>query len=183
MRGIERRIEEGLGPVVDSVASLFVSRWDVAVADEAPAELKNRLGVAVGRDSYRAYRETLASDRWQRLAEAGARPQRLLFASTGTKDPEASDVLYIEQLAAPLTVNTMPDSTLEAFADHGHVGDPIPEDGGDAAEVLASFEQAGIDTAALATRLQEEGKDAFVKSWQDMLGSIEAERRRLTTAG
>ena len=126
MRGVERRIEAGLDPAVPSVASIFVSRWDVAVADEVPQELRNRLGIAVATHAYRAYRELLDSERWQRLANEGARPQRLLFASTGTKDPDASDVLYVEALAAPFTINTMPDKTLLAFADHGEVGDPLP---------------------------------------------------------
>lgn len=183
MRGIERRIREHLDPAVPSVASLFISRWDVAVSDEAPDELRNRLGIAVGKRTYRAYRELLESDRWERLANDGARPQRLLFASTGTKDPNASDVLYIEAFAAPNTINTMPDKTLLAFADHGTVGDPIPADGGDADEVLAAFQSAGIDTDELAARLQREGADAFDKSWHDLLESIESESRRLAATG
>lgn len=180
MRGIERRIEAGLDPGVPSVASLFVSRWDVAVAGEAPEELRNRLGVAIGYRTYRAYQEVLASDRMHRLLNEGARPQRLLWASTGTKDPEASDVLYIEALASPFTINTMPENTLQAFADHGRVGELVPRDGGDAEEVLASFRGAGVDTDALAARLQEEGKASFVKSWNDLLSSIES-KRQLTT--
>jgi transaldolase len=183
MRGIERRIEEGLDPNVASVASLFISRWDVAVADEVSDELRNRLGIAVGKRTYRAYRELLDSDRSQKLADDGARPQRLLFASTGTKDPNASDVLYIEAFAAPDTINTMPDKTLVAFADHGHIGDPIPADGGDADEVLAAFQSAGIDTDELAARLQREGAEAFNKSWNDLLESIESESRRLAATG
>jgi transaldolase len=179
MRGIERRIEDGLDPVVPSVASLFISRWDVAIADEAPPELKNKLGIAVGKRTYRAYREVLDSQRWLRLANEGARPQRLLWASTGTKDPEASDTLYIEGFASPFTVNTMPDKTLEAFADHGKIGELLPADGGDAEEMLRRFNEAGIDTDALAARLQKEGAEAFVKSWQDLLGSIRSERERL----
>lgn len=175
MRGIERRIEAGLDPRVESVASLFISRWDVAVHEEVPDELVNRLGVAVGGRAYRAYRELLDSPRMQRLMNEGARPQRLLWASTGTKDPEASDTLYIEAFASPLTVNTMPEPTLLAFADHGEVGDLFPPDGGNAEAVLKEFADAGIDVAALAARLQEEGKDAFVKSWQDLLGSIESQ--------
>ena len=154
MRGIERRIKENLDPFVPSVASLFISRWDVAVADEVSDELRNRLGIAVGKRTYRAYRELLDSDEWQHLEDNGARPQRLLFASTGTKDPNASDVLYVEAFAAPNTINTMPDKTLLAFADHGEVGDPIPADGGDADEVLGAFQSAGIDTDELAARLQ-----------------------------
>jgi transaldolase len=183
MKGIERRISEDLDPFVPSVASLFISRWDVAVADEVSDELRNRLGIAVGKRTYRAYRELLDSDRWQRLEDNGARPQRLLFASTGTKDPNASDVLYIEAFAAPNTVNTMPDKTLLAFADHGEVGEPIPADGGDADEVLGAFQSAGVDTDELAARLQREGAEAFVKSWKDLLESIESESRRLAATG
>jgi transaldolase len=183
MRGVERRIQEDLDPAVPSVASLFISRWDVAVADEVPDELRNRLGIAVGKRTYRAYRELLDSDRWQKLTDDGARPQRLLFASTGTKDPDASDVLYIEAFAAPKTINTMPDKTLLAFADHGEVGDPIPPDGGDADEVLAAFQSAGFDTDELAARLQREGAEAFNKSWNDLLESIESESRRLAATG
>jgi transaldolase len=175
MKGIERRIEAGLDPNVASVASLFISRWDVAVSDEVPAELRNRLGVAVGGRAYRAYHELLDSDRWQRLLNEGARAQRLLWASTGTKDPDASDVLYIEAFASPFTVNTMPEPTLLAFADHGEVGEPLPADGGDAEDVLAKFGEAGIDVDALATRLQDEGAEAFVKSWSELLKSIESQ--------
>ena len=175
MRGVERRVEAGLDPNVASVASLFVSRWDVAVSGEIPEELRNRLGVAVGHHCFRAYHELLDSERWQRLLNEGARPQRLLWASTGTKDPDASDTLYIEGLASPLTVNTMPEPTLLAFADHGVVGDLVPADGGDADELLARFEAAGIGIDALAARLQEEGKESFVKSWQDLLATIESQ--------
>jgi transaldolase len=172
MRGIERRIEAGLDPSVPSVASLFISRWDVAVADEAPDELRNRLGIAVGKRAYRAYRELLDSERFQRLANEGARPQRLLWASTGTKDPDAPDTLYIEALAAPFTVNTMPEKTLLAVADHGELGEPLPADGGDAEETLAAFAQAGIDVDALASRLQEEGAETFVGSWRELLDTV-----------
>jgi transaldolase len=179
MRGIERRIEAGLDPAVPSVASVFLSRWDVAVADEVPAQLRNRLGIAIGKRVYRAYRELLDSERWQRLANEGARPQRLLFASTGTKDPDASDVLYIEALAAAHTVNTMPEKTLLAFADHGEVDSPLAADGGDADDVLAEFEASGVDLAGLAARLQSEGADAFVASWKEMLDSVSAKRDRL----
>lgn len=179
MRGLERRIEAGLEPSVPSVASIFLSRWDVAVAGEVPGELRNRLGIAIGMRGYRAYRELLGSQRWLRLAEAGARPQRLLFASTGTKDPDASDVLYVEALAAPDTINTMPEPTLHAFADHGTVGEPLPPDGGDAERVLAEFTAAGVDLEELAARLQEEGKQSFDDSWKEMLSTIESERRRL----
>jgi transaldolase len=164
---------------VPSVASIFLSRWDVAVADQVPAELKNRLGIAVGKRTYRAYRELLDSDRWQGLANEGARPQRLLFASTGTKDPEASDTLYIEALAAPDTINTMPEQTLLAVTDHGKVGDPIPADGGDASKTMAEFAEAGVDTDELAARLQEEGKKAFTDSWRDLLETIRSESARL----
>jgi transaldolase len=176
MRGIERRIEAGLDPAVASVASIFISRWDVAVADEAPDELRNQLGIAIGGRAYRAYRELLDSNRWLRLMNEGARPQRLLWASTGTKDPDASDTLYIEAFASPFTVNTMPEPTLKAFADHGEVGDLMDPDGGNCEQVLAQFEQAGIDVAALAARLQEEGKDSFAKSWDELLKSISSQR-------
>lgn len=175
MKGIERRIAAGLDPDVASVASIFMSRWDVAVADEVPEELRNRLGLAVGFHAYRAYRELLDSQRMQRLMNEGARPQRLLWASTGTKDPEASDVLYIEGFASPFTVNTMPEPTLKAFADHGEVGELVPRDGGDCDKVLARFESAGIDVKALAARLQEEGAEAFVKSWSELLKTISAQ--------
>jgi transaldolase len=175
MRGIERRIEAGLDPNVASVASLFISRWDVAVAEDVPDQLVNRLGIAIGGRAYRAYRELLQSDRMLRLMNEGARPQRLLWASTGTKDPDASDVLYIEAFAAPFTVNTMPEPTLKAFAEHGDVQELFPADGGNAEQVLAEFVEAGIDVAALASRLQEEGKDAFNKSWAELLKSIESQ--------
>ena len=173
MRGLERRIEAGLDPNVASVASLFISRWDVAVAEEVPDELVNRLGIAVGGRAFRAYNELLQSDRMRRLMNEGARPQRLLWASTGTKDPDASDTLYIEAFASPFTVNTMPEPTLHAFADHGQVTDLFPTDGGNAEQVLAEFAEAGIDVAALATRLQVEGKESFNKSWEELLKSIE----------
>ena len=180
MKGIERRIADGLDPDVRSVASIFMSRWDVAVAkDGVPEELHNRVGIAIGKKAYAAYVELLASERMQKLESEGARPQRLLWASTGTKDPKASDTLYIEAFASPNTVNTMPEDTLLAFADHGEVGDPLPEDGGDADQVLAEFERAGVDVAALADRLQKEGADTFVKSWDDLIGSISSEAERL----
>ena len=175
LKGIERRVEAGLDPEIASVASIFMSRWDVAVADEVPDELRDRLGLAVGFRAYAAYRELLDSARMQRLMNQGARPQRLLWASTGTKDPDASDTLYIEGFAAPFTVNTMPEPTLKAFADHGEVGEPVPADGGDCEDVLGRFEAAGIDVAALAARLQEEGKVAFVESWEELLKSISAQ--------
>ena len=172
MRGIERRVAEGKSPNVDSVASIFVSRWDVAVADKVPAELKDRLGIAIGQRTYKAYCELRESPRWKKIITAGAHPQRLLWASTGTKDPKASDTLYIEALAAPDTINTIPDKTLLAFADHGKLHGVMQKDGGDCEKVIAQFNAAGIDAAALAGRLQREGADAFVKSWNDLLKRI-----------
>ena len=172
MRGIERRIGSGRNPRVCSVASLFVSRWDVAVKDKVPADLKNRLGIAIAQRTYKAYREVLNSPRWKKLAAAGALPQRMLWASTGTKDKSASDTLYIEALAAPDTINTIPDKTLAAFADHGHVGEPMREDGNDAEQVIAKFREVGIDDAALAKQLQREGKESFDKSWSELLKRI-----------
>jgi transaldolase len=182
MRGLERRIEAGLNPEVPSVASLFISRWDKAVIDDVPDELRDRLGIAVAKRTYRAYRELLDSPRFQRLANEGARPQRLLWASTGTKDPEASDVLYVEALAAPFTINTMPEKTLMAFADHGKVRDPLPVDGGNAEEALKQFNDAGFDTDALAARLQEEGKETFDESWKDLLDTIASEGEKLVAS-
>ncbi len=172
LRGIERRIAAGLRPDVESVASLFISRWDVAVADKVPAELVNKLGIAIGQRTYKAYYDLIASPRYHRVCNAGARPQRLLMASTGTKDPKAPDILYIKGLAAPLTINTMPEGTLKAFAEHGDVGATLPADGGDCEQVLAQFGRAGIDIDALATRLQQEGAAAFVKSWNELLAVI-----------
>jgi transaldolase len=183
MRGVERRTEAGLDSAVPSVASIFVSRWDVAIADQVPPELRNRLGIAVGKQAYRAYRELLDSERWQRLANQGARPQRLLFASTGTKDPDASEVLYVEALAAPFTINTMPDKTLIAFSERGQVGEPLPADGGDAEQVLAEFEAASVNARELASRLQQEGAEAFDASWSQLLESIEHKSRKLAAAG
>jgi transaldolase len=179
MKGIERRLEAGLDADVPSVLSLFISRWDVAVHDQVPDEIKNTLGVAVGKATYRAWREMLSSERWKALVGKGARLQRLLFASTGTKDPEASDTLYIEAFAAPDTIDTMPEKTLLAFADHGTVGDPLPADGGDAEQVMQAHRDAGIDTDELALRLQVEGAEAFVKSWTDLLDTIKSESDRL----
>jgi len=179
MKGIERRIEAGLDPDVPSVLSLFISRWDVAVHDEVPDEIKNTLGIAVGKTTYRAWREMLESERWKGLAEKGARLQRLLFASTGTKDPDASDTLYIDAFVAPDTINTMPEKTLKAFADHGTVGEPLPADGGDCEDVFKAHQDAGIDTDALALKLQKDGADAFVKSWTDLLDTIKSESERL----
>jgi transaldolase len=172
LRGVERRIEAGLSPNIASVASLFVSRWDVAVAGKVPASLENKLGIAVAHDCYKAYSQLLASARWRRAQNAGARPQRLLFASTGTKDPKASDVLYVQSLIAPLSVNTMPEGTLKAFAAHGDVGRELNPDGGDSAQVLLQFSRSGVDLQALSTRLQGQGAAAFVTSWKDLLGVI-----------
>ena len=183
LRGIERRIEAGLNPDVGSVASLFISRWDVAVMDKVPEALRAKLGIAIAGRTYQAYSELLGSARWLRAYNAGARPQRLLWGSTGTKDPDAPDTLYVKALAAPFTVNTLPESTLKAFADHGEPGEPLPQDGGDAEHVLAQFGAAGIDIDALAARLQEEGAAAFVKSWNELLGVIAAKRAALETTG
>jgi transaldolase len=172
LRGIERRIAAGLDPDVGSVASVFISRWDAAVAGKVPAALTNTLGIAIGRRTYKAYCDLIASERYRRVMNAGGRPQRLLFASTGTKDPKASDVLYIKALAAPFTVNTIPEATLLAFADHGDVGAATPSDGGDCEAVLAEFAKAGVDIDALAARLQNEGAESFVKSWNELMGVI-----------
>ncbi len=182
MRGIERRIQTGRDPDVCSVASVFISRWDKAAMDKVPEELRNRLGIAVAQQTYKAYRELRESERWQRLVDAGMRPQRLLWASTGTKDPNASDTLYIKALAAPFTINTMPDATLLAFADHGILGELMPADGGDAEATLAEFTRAGIDHDQLAANLQREGAESFVKSWTELLASIGSEVR-LKAAG
>ena len=182
LRGIERRLAAGLDPNVPSVASLFVSRWDKAVAARVPRELRDRLGIAVAKRTYRTYRDLLGSTRWNRLAGAGARTQRLLWASTGTKDPEASDVLYVEALVAPETINTLPDATLLAFADHGTIREPLPADGGDAEAVLARFERAGIDLTEQAQALQREGTEAFVASWKEVLGRIAAKAEALEPA-
>jgi len=174
LHGIERRIAAGLNPDVRSVASIFISRWDKATMDTAPAGLRDRLGIAVAERTYKVYREVLNSERMVRAMNFGARPQRLLWASTGTKDPEASDILYIRRLVAPYTINTMPEKTLLAFAEHGAQGESLPPDGGDADEVTAAFEKAGIGYSALAETLQKEGAAAFVKSWNDLLATIEA---------
>jgi transaldolase len=182
-RGLERRVAAGLRPDIDSVASLFVSRWDAAVMGKVPEELRDRLGIAVAKHTYKAYRGLLDSPRWQRLYNAGARPQRLLWASTGTKDPKASDVLYVKSLAAPFTVSTIPEGTLKALADHGEVGPILPAHGGDSEEVLARFARAGIDVRDLAARLQDEGARAFVKSWDELLAVIDAKSETLKQAG
>jgi transaldolase len=183
LRGIERRIQAGLNPAVWSVGSVFISRWDKATMGKVPVRLQDNLGIAVGKRTYKAYRQLLDSDRWQRLANAGAHPQRLLWASTGTKDPAASDVLYIQALAAPFTINTIPDATLLAFADHGELGDLLPVDGGDAEKVIAKFAKAGIDHDQLAADLQREGAESFVKSWNELLDSIESKNVTLKAAG
>ncbi len=172
MRGIERRLAAGLDPNVASVASLFVSRWDVAVRGDVAPEFQNRLGIAIAMRTYKAYRDLLASPRWLKLAAAGARPQRLLWASTGTKDPAAADTLYVEALAAPDTIDTIPEKTLHAFADHGNVDTVLPTDGGYADAVLEEFRREGINDEALAARLQREGADAFAASWQALLARI-----------
>ena len=179
MKGLERRISAGLSPDIRSVASLFVSRWDVAVMDKVPSAMRNTLGIAVGQQAYRAYCDVLESDRFQRLANVGARAQRLLFASTGTKDKNARDTLYISSLAAPNTVNTMPENTLLAFADHGTAPDALPRDGGDAEASLAAHSSAGIDLAALGAQLQVDGAKGFVDSWHDLLGAITAKSKML----
>jgi len=174
LRGIERRIEAGLNPDVRSVASVFISRWDKASAAKAPTELLNRLGIAVAMRTFRACRELLSSPRMLRAMNEGARPQRLLWASTGTKDPSASDILYIRGLVAPYTVNTMPEKTLQMFAEHGEVGENLPIDGGDADQVIAGFGQAGVDYQQLATELQKDGAESFVESWNELLASLQA---------
>jgi len=182
LRGIERRIDAGLKPGVASVASVFISRWDAAVAGKIPASLNNQLGTAIARRTYKAYRELLGSERWQRAFNSGARPQRLLWASTGTKDPTASDILYIKALAAPFTVNTMPENTLQALAAHGDVGATLPADGGDCEDVLTAFAKSGIDVETLAARLQEEGAKSFVASWNDLMSVIATKSAALQTA-
>ena len=182
MRGIERRVAAGLPPEVGSVASVFISRWDVAVKSRVPEALRNQLGIAIAKRTYKAYRELLDSPRWQRVFNAGARPQRLLWASTGTKDPAASDILYIRALAAPFTVNTMPEGTLKALADHGALGAMLPADGGDGEEVLATFASAGVNVDALASQLQDEGARSFVDSWREVMDVIAAKSSDLAKA-
>jgi transaldolase len=179
MRGLERRIAAGLSPDVRSVASLFISRWDKATMDQVPDWDRDKLGVAIGQQAYAAYRDVLESDRWQQLASCGARPQRLLFASTGTKDPKASDVLYVGALAAPNTVNTMPEETLLAFSEHGRVSGVIPRGGADCEQVLAEFGRVGIDVAQLGADLQKEGAKSFDDSWQDLLNAIDSKSKAL----
>jgi transaldolase len=182
LRGIERRIDDGLQADVGSVASLFVSRWDAAVSGKTPAVLNNQLGIAIAKRTYKAYRELLGSPRWQRIYNAGARPQRLLWASTGTKDPKASDVLYVKALAAPFTVNTMPEGTLKALADHGELSEIMSNDGGDCEAALAQFAKAGIDIDALAAKLQDEGAKSFVTSWNELMGVIASKSAKLAKA-
>jgi len=182
LRGIERRLAAGLQPEVGSVASVFISRWDAAVKDRVPQELRNQLGIAIAKRTYKAYRDLLGSQRWQRVFNAGARPQRLLWASTGTKDPSASDVLYIRALAAPFTVNTMPESTLKALADHGALGEMLPADGGDSDQVLTRFARAGVDVDALASQLQDEGAKSFVNSWRELMDVITGKSADLAKA-
>jgi transaldolase len=183
IRGIERRIDAGLNPNIGSVASVFVSRWDAAVMGKVPEELRNRLGIAIARRIYKSARSLLASPRWQRVYNLGARPQRLLWASTGTKDPEASDVLYVKALAAPFTVNTMPEGTLKALAKHTELGTILSPDGGDCEEVLGRFGKAGIDIDALAARLQEEGAKSFVNSWNGLMEVIASKGAAIAAAG
>lgn len=182
LRGVERRMEAGLNPNVASVASVFVSRWDAAVAGRLPDDLSSRLGIAMAQRTYKAYRRLLGSPRWQRIYNAGAFPQRLLWASTGTKDPKVSDVLYVRALAAPFTVNTMPENTLLAMADHGDITTLLPADGGDSEEVLARVKKAGVDVYELADRLQEEGAASFVKSWAELMSRIESKSADLRKA-
>ena len=180
MRGVERRIDAGLNPVVGSVASVFMSRWDVAVMDKVPDGLKDTLALAVGLKIYQAYRELMDSDRWQRLKNSGARMQRLLWASTSTKDPKAPDTLYVHCLGAPFTINTIPEATLRAFFDHGHAGKPMPTDGGNADETLAAHAAAGIDVDALAAKLQSDAATSFVDSWNDLMSIIDKQSAALT---
>ncbi|GAB3759375.1 hypothetical protein GCM10028796_06480 [Ramlibacter monticola] len=182
MRGIERRIASGLDPKVESVASLFVSRWDVAVKEQVAPKFHNRLGIAIAIRTYKAYRDLLGSARWQKLSSAGAHPQRLLWASTGTKDPAAPDTLYVEAFAAPDTINTIPEKTLQAFADHGKVRSAMRFDGGDAEAVLLEFRREGIDDDALAARLQREGAEAFSKSWRSLLSRLSDKSSQLAGA-
>ena len=182
LRGIERRIEAGLDPKVASVASVFISRWDTPVMGKVPETLRDQLGIAMAKRIYKAYRTTLSSPRWQRIYNLGARPQRLLWASTGTKDPKASDALYIKSLAAPLTVNTMPESTLKAFAEHGAIGTLLPADGGDCEEILTQFAKAGIDVDALGAQLQSDGAKSFDSSWNELMGVIASKSAELKKA-
>ena len=180
MKGIERRLNDGKSPVVESVASLFVSRWDTGAKETVSDTYQNKLGIAIALRTYKAYRDLLASERWKKLAAAGAHPQRLLWASTGTKDPKAPETLYVEALAAPGTVDTMPEKTLMAFADQGRVGDPMPVDGGYAEQTIAEIRREGVDVEALADKLQKDGGDSFAKSWSTLLGGLEEKVTALT---
>src|SRR5260370_434242 len=182
LRGIERRLAVDLEPEVGSVASVFISRWDAAVAGRVPEALRNQLGIAIAKRTYKTYRTLLDSRRWQRVLNAGARPQRLLWASTGTKDPGASDILYVKALAAPFTVNTMPAGTFKALAEHGALARLLTADGGDSETVLARFAEAGIDVDALATQLQDEGAKSFVNSWRDLMDVIASKSASLEKA-
>jgi transaldolase len=182
LRGIERRIDAGLNPNVASVASVFVSRWDAAVTGKVPEKLRNQLGIAIAKRIYRAYRSLLASDRWHRAYNFGARPQRLLWASTGTKDPHASDILYLKALASPFTVNTMPEATLKALADHGELGAGLTADGDDGEAVLGEFVKSGINLDTLAATLQDEGARSFVKSWEELMAVIASRSAELKKA-
>ena len=180
LRGIERRIDAGLNPNIASVASVFISRWDVAIKDKVPSKLRNQLGIAIAKRTYVAYCSQLSSDRWRRIYNFGARPQRLLWASTGTKDPSASDTLYVEALAAPFTVNTMPDATLKAFADHGKVGTSLSAD--DSGSTFVQFAESGVDIDGLAAQLQDDGAKSFVKSWSELMHVIASKRIELKKA-
>jgi transaldolase len=182
LRGVERRIETGLKPNIGSVASIFVSRWDAAVKGKIPRELSHKLGIAVAMRTYKAARSLLSSPRWHRIYNAGAYPQRLLWASTGTKDPTASDILYVKALAAPFTVNTMPEATLKALENQKALGSILPDDGGGCEEVLSQFAHAGIDIDALAARLQDEGANSFVKSWNELMSEIQSKTAVLKKA-
>jgi len=182
LRGIERRIAAGLNPDVGSVASVFVSRWDAAVMDKVPDALRDRLGIAIAKRTYEASNALLGSPRWLRVYNAGGRPQRLLWASTGTKDPKASDVLYVKALAAPFTVNTMPEGTLKALADHGDLSEIMSADGGECEKILDQFATAGIDVYDLAARLQDEGAKSFVNSWNELMGVIASKSATLAKA-
>ena len=179
MKGIERRLNDGKSPLVESVASVFVSRWDAGVKETVAPQYQNRLGIAIAMRTYKAYRDLLASERWQRLAAAGAHPQRLLWASTGTKDPSVPETLYVEALAAPDTVDTMPEKTLKAFAAGGHVGTPMPPDGGYAEPLLDEFRREGVDIDALALKLQQDGAASFAMSWSSLIGGLAAKVTRL----
>jgi transaldolase len=181
MRAIERRIAQGLDPKINSVASVFVSRWDRAVADKVPQELSNRLGIAIMQRTYKAHCDLIAGKRWQDLQAKGARKQRMLWASTGTKDPKSPPGLYVEALAAPDTIDTMPEKTLLAFAQSGNLKGVMATDGGDAEDVLADFARAGVNVEALAAQLQTDGAASFVKSWTELMQRIKDKSAALAT--